>query len=274
MFALLDTVPQGRMLREGALIVFGGRPNSGKSSLFNALLGLERSIVTEVPGTTRDAVEADALLEGFPFRLVDTAGLRSTEDRVEALGIEVARKYLAAADILLYCAPAREPVGNEEIAFLTESGARQTVLARTKSDLLSGAEVGVGDVSSHTALEGHGGPFVAPAVPNVLGPVDVSVVTGAGLGKLRGEIVGAAFAGMGGGAAGAGTIITSERQRRALEGAAAEVRSFIGALDADVEMVVAAVHLGAAVTALEDLIGVVTTDDVLDVLFARFCVGK
>src|SRR5438034_482317 len=100
---LLDSAPEGERLREGALLVTAGRPNAGKSSLFNALLGTERAIVTEVPGTTRDAVEAHAVLEGFPFRLVDTAGLRDSDDRIERLGIEVSRKYLAASDLVLFC---------------------------------------------------------------------------------------------------------------------------------------------------------------------------
>jgi len=100
---LVDTASEGERLREGALLVIAGRPNAGKSSLFNALLGTERAIVTEVPGTTRDAVEAHAVLEGFPFRLVDTAGLRDSNDRIERLGIEVSRRYLAAADLVLFC---------------------------------------------------------------------------------------------------------------------------------------------------------------------------
>src|SRR5207302_7672911 len=106
---LLATAPEGERLREGALLVIAGPPNAGKSSLFNALLGRERAIVTEVPGTTRDAIEAAAVLEGFPFRLVDTAGLRQSEDRVERMGIDVARRYLDAADLILFC----EDAGDE-----------------------------------------------------------------------------------------------------------------------------------------------------------------
>src|SRR5439155_359096 len=87
---LIATAPEGERLREGALLVIAGRPNAGKSSLFNALLGRERAIVTEVPGTTRDAIEAYAVIAGFPFRLVDTAGLRAIVDRVDKIGIVVA----------------------------------------------------------------------------------------------------------------------------------------------------------------------------------------
>src|SRR2546427_8068488 len=112
---LLATAPEGERLREGALVVIAGRPNAGKSSLFNALLGTERAIVTEIPGTTRDAIEAHAVIEGFPFRLVDTAGLRDSGDRVERLGIEVSRRYLGAADLIVFCEEAGEGgAGKEE----------------------------------------------------------------------------------------------------------------------------------------------------------------
>jgi len=247
---LIATAPEGERLREGALLVIAGRPNVGKSSLFNALLGRERAIVTEVPGTTRDAIEAHGVLEGFPFRLVDTAGLRESDDRVERLGIEVSRKYLAAADLVLFCEDHRETgTGKRERdardEFLAQVSA-PVVFVRTKSDL---------DTPSD-------GPFVA-----------VSVVTGEGLAELKRGLAEAAF----GRLLALGDVepvVTRARHREALERALAEVEGFQTARKGGVDAVAAATHLRAAVGALDDLIGVVTPDDVLDRVFASFCVGK
>ena len=234
---LLRTAPEGERLREGALLVIAGRPNAGKSSLFNALLGSERAIVTEIPGTTRDAIEAHAVIEGFPFRLIDTAGLRESEERVEKLGIEVSRKYLAAADLVLFCEESEDPA---RATFLAQVRA-PVVVVRTKADLGGG--------------EG------------------VSVVTGAGLDTLRKRLAEVAF----GQLLALGDVepvVTRARHRTALERALAELDAFSGARASGVDAAATATHLRAAVLALDDLIGVVTPDDVLDRVFATFCVGK
>jgi len=234
---LLATAPEGERLREGALLVIAGRPNAGKSSLFNALLGAERAIVTEIPGTTRDAIEAHAVIEGFPFRLVDTAGLRESEERVERLGIEVSRKYLAAADLVLFCEEEDDPV---RATFLAQVQA-PVVVVRTKADLSGGD--------------------------------GVSVITGAGLDALRQRLAEVAF----GHLLALGDVepvVTRARHRAALERALAELDGFWAARAAGVDAAAAATHLTAAATALDDLIGVVTPDDVLDRVFATFCVGK
>lgn len=247
---LLGTAPEGERLREGALLVIAGPPNAGKSSLFNALLGSERAIVTEIPGTTRDAIEAHTVIEGFPFRLVDTAGLRESEDRVEKIGIEVSRRYLGAADLVLFCEEAGERgMGNSGVrdAFLAECRAA-VVVARTKADLLPGPE------------------------PRASNPA-VSVVTGAGLAELRRALAEAAF----GRLLNLGDVepvITRARHRAALERALAELDGFWRARESGVDTAAAATHLRAGVTALDDLIGAVTPDDVLDRVFAAFCVGK
>ncbi|HET7295735.1 MAG TPA: tRNA uridine-5-carboxymethylaminomethyl(34) synthesis GTPase MnmE [Gemmatimonadales bacterium] len=249
---LLETAPEGERLREGALLVIAGPPNAGKSSLFNALLGRDRAIVTDVPGTTRDAIEAHTVLEGFPFRLVDTAGLRESDERVERLGIEVSRKYLAAADLILFCEEAGEEGaetgdGVERDTFL--AGCRAPIaLVRTKADLLR-----------------------VPRPPSRV-PF-VSVVTGAGLAELKRSLAEAAF----GRLLSLGDVepvVTRARHRTSLARALAEVEAFHAARGAGVDTAAAATHLRAAAGALDDLIGVMTPDDVLDRVFASFCVGK
>ena len=242
---LLKTAPEGERLREGALLVIAGRPNAGKSSLFNALLGTERAIVTEIPGTTRDAIEAHAVIEGFPFRLVDTAGLRESDERIEQLGIEVSRKYLAAADLVLFCETG-DGGGGTEGAFI-ETCTAPVVRARTKADLLP--------------------------VPRPASPVPVSVVTGEGLPELRRQLAEVAF----GRLLALGDVepvVTRARHRAALERALGELGEFWTARTSGIDAAAAATHLRAAVVALDDLIGAVTPEDVLDRVFAAFCVGK
>ena len=242
---LLATAPEGEMLREGALVVLAGRPNAGKSSLFNALLGTERAIVTEVPGTTRDALEASLSIEGYPFRLVDTAGLRDTADRVEGIGIEVARRYLAAADLVVFCAPAGRPLNDDEREFLRSRPAEHTLLVRTLAD--QAPEHGEG--------------------------IAVSALAGTGLSELRGALLGAAFGGILA-EAGEAPLVTRERHARALRLAADEVSLFLGSWSEGLPMEFATTHLRAAAGALEDLLGAITPDDVLGRVFGQFCVGK
>jgi tRNA modification GTPase len=250
---LLATAPEGERLHEGALLVIAGRPNAGKSSLFNALLGTERAIVTELPGTTRDAIEAAAVIEGFPFRLVDTAGLRASEDRVEKLGIEVSRKYLAAADLVLFCeegAGSTEQSDPERDGFLAHCAA-PVVVVSTKVDLAASPR----------------------PIPSFRPSVAVSAVTGEGLAQLRRRLAEVAF----GKLLALGDVepvVTRARHRTALERALAEVDAFARARAEGVDTAAAATHLRAAVGALDDLIGAVTPDDVLDRVFASFCVGK
>jgi tRNA modification GTPase len=241
---LLATAPEGERLRHGALAVIAGRPNAGKSSLFNALLGAERAIVTDLPGTTRDAIDAPASCDGFPFRLVDTAGLREDGDVVERLGIEVSRRYLQAADIVVFCVEAGRAITAEEREFVAGAAA-PVVLARTKADLgLANAE-----------------------------GIAVSVLTGAGLLELRQRLAGTAFASLARGGDVA-PFVTRARHREALGRAETELAEFAAARRSGLDAAVAATHLRAAVTALEGIVGVVSAEDVLDRVFVDFCVGK
>ncbi len=243
---LSRTAAEGERLRGGALAVIAGRPNAGKSSLFNALVGRERAIVTEVPGTTRDAIEAPVTCGGFPFRLIDTAGLCSTEDRVERLGVEVSHRYLDAADVVIFCGECGRRLEPAEQEFLEKLNGR-VVMVRTKADI-SPPSVGESGIR-------------------------VSAISGEGLPELRTELARFAFAHLSG-QADLEPLVTRERHRAALQVALEETEAFRDCRIAGLEGAVAAVHLQAAVGALEDIIGVVTADDVLDRVFASFCVGK
>jgi len=250
---LLETASDGALLREGALTVIAGRPNAGKSSLLNALCGFERAIVTEEPGTTRDAVEVVVSLAGYPFRLVDTAGLRDSAGKVESIGIEVARRYLASADVVLFCAEAGRPLSDEEAAFLNEIESGIVMRVRTKCDLRKASPPGA-DVEVDPEIE-------------------VSAVSGEGLADLRDRLVGRVFSGVLGGR-GEEPLITRERHARDLRTARAEMEAFREARRTRVAPEVAATHLKAATHALEELVGVVATDDLLGRVFSEFCVGK
>lgn len=252
---MLDLVPEGELLRDGALTVMAGRPNSGKSSLFNTLLGFERAIVTEEPGTTRDAIEALVSVEGYPFRVVDTAGLGEHAGRVERMGIEVARSYLERADIVLLCVEAGREPGADETEFLAEyvrPDMSRILVLRTKADL-------------HPE---HG-------KANVLGQgteVRISAHTGEGIPELREALLQRAFSGIR--REEEIPIVTRERQVRCLTRAWEDLEAFREARADGLPTEVAGTHVQDATLALEDLLGAVTTDDVLDVVFSSFCVGK
>jgi tRNA modification GTPase len=256
---LLALAPEGEMLREGALTVIAGRPNAGKSSLFNVLVGFERAIVTEHPGTTRDAIEAVVGVEGYPFRLVDTAGLRDEAGYIEGIGIEVARSYLTRADIVLFCVEDGRPLDREEQEFLSgispdpESG--HVIVVRTKADRCetSGSESG-----SEEAAD----------MPSVR----FSAVAGTGVTRLRELMLDAVYSGLRSEAE--APLVTRRRHVRALEDARSDLAAFEAARASGLPAEIVATHLQDATLRLEELLGVVTTEDLLDAVFSSFCVGK
>lgn len=285
--ALLATASAGELAREGALVVIAGVPNAGKSSLFNALLGRQRALVTPVPGTTRDAIEATMDVGAWPVRLVDTAGLRETTDVVERLGIEVSERYLAAAELVLACGETDDEVRRaaEVAGGMTEA---TVVPVRTKADLEDVADgARASDVEAGTDALGvpprhhHGAtPAIdhhrASAANIESAPLRVSAERGDGLGALVSAIEAALSARHGAIAASAETpLVTRTRHRRALEEARSELDAFARAWDEEeLPAPVAAVHLRSAVHALESLVGSVDVEDVLGRLFSTFCVGK
>jgi tRNA modification GTPase len=249
---LLRTAPEGELLREGAVSVLAGRPNSGKSSLFNALLGQERAIVTELPGTTRDALEAVVSLQGYPFRLVDTAGLHETDERVEKIGVEVARRYLTGADVILYCVELGRDLGEDEKDFLEVFSHIPMVVVRTKADLVAEGRRAVNEGGNE---------------------IIVSMTTGEGIGRLRDVLPSLVYRGLVE-QVGDAPVVTRRRHADGIRRAKEELRAFRDALAQGVPAEVAATHLRPAETALEELLGIIPRDEILDRLFSEFCIGK
>ena len=241
---------EGKILREGALVVIAGAPNAGKSSLMNALLGERRAIVSDVPGTTRDSIEEWLDVGGWPVRLVDTAGLRETDDAIEGEGVERARELVARADVVVRLTPAGEPFDSRLSAVDCRGPTVIDVLS--KCDLSS-------DLQPST---------FQPSTFNLSSPIPVSSKTGEGLDALRGAIA-------------------AELARRADEGRAdsagegfsggdaaalARARAALAAPSRDIVLLANA--LRGAAGALGEATGAEYSADLLDALFSRFCVGK
>lgn len=256
--SLLETAPAGEVIKKGAVVVIAGPPNVGKSSLFNSVLGTERAIVTDIPGTTRDAIESTVDTKPWPIRLIDTAGLRETDDVVEKIGIEVSAKYLASADAILACGDSPESIDQtvrEIMVHLKNSGTARTdipiVRIHTKADRIGHQQPLNGDdtfyVSSHT---GEG-------IRNMLD--GISGILGNRYGSLAVDA----------------PVLTRQRHIYALTTAREELKTFAQIWESEtVPPVIAAVHLRAATHALEEVVGSIDLEDILDRLFSSFCVGK
>jgi tRNA modification GTPase len=243
---LLSTLPVAQLGQSGAVVVLAGVPNSGKSSLFNALIGEQRAIVTEHPGTTRDAIDVFIEAEPYPWRLVDTAGLRGATDPVERLGVEVSGQWLARADVVLICGTRAHDRGTAEAGIRGRTTA-SVVRVQTMVD----------------ASESEAGADVA-----------VSAMTGHGLDALR-HVVGETLAVRHPRPPADTPVITRARHERALSQARGELTLFLAAWESrTLPATIAATHVHAAILALDSLIGAVDLDEVLDRVFARFCVGK
>ena len=249
--ALLQTAARGRRLRDGVVCALVGRPNAGKSSLLNALAGYERAIVTDRPGTTRDTVEAAVSLAEIPFRLIDTAGLRASDDPAEQLGVARSRAAMDEADVVLLVCDGTAIPGDEERALLAELGER-AVVVRSKADR----------PAAWDALPG--GETVA-----------VSARTGAGLAELE-AVLGRRGAALlpAARAEEQGLMLTNARQTDAVRRALEAVRRAEEGLGAGLPPDLLLTDVEDALAALGELTGRTVREDVTDRIFSRFCVGK
>ena len=257
---LLDSYQLGALLRDGVRVVIGGRPNAGKSTLLNALLGRDRAIVSATPGTTRDEIEAEAEIRGLRFRFVDTAGLRAAADAVEAEGVRRARRSIETGDVLLYVYDLTRGMDDGERAFLRSLPASQpglsVLLVGNKRDLVSGEASPPDGVGARflpiSAREGVADPAALEALVDTL----VETVT-AGLSR-----------------ADASPVVMNQRHRAHLRAALDAVRAARRALAADASGDALALDLRIALHELGAITGAITNEDVLDQIFSRFCIGK
>lgn len=248
---LLSTWDEGRLLREGARVVIMGRPNAGKSTLFNALLGTDRSIVTEIAGTTRDVIEESLVLDGVPLRILDTAGLRETECLIEQEGIRRARAHSAAADIAVYLIDCSQPSCAEDGEHLARLDPKRTLVVLNKAD--SRCRDFKFEISNFISIE-------------------TSLLNGTGIAEVR-----AAMAEKLGGVSRAPAhSVISERHRNLLEQARVELIEARRKVTEEGEpgAAEAADHLRAVLETLSQVTGRVYHNELLDNIFSRFCIGK
>ena len=250
--ALLGTFARGRVLKSGAATAIVGAPNAGKSSLLNALVGYDRAIVTDIAGTTRDTVEEKVLVGGVLLRLTDTAGIRNSADRIEAMGVERSRQAAQRAALALLVLDGSQTLTDEdEQAMAAAEQTPRLLVLVNKSDLPQKLDTAA----------------LAERFPRVL---HISAQTGAGLDALA-EAVAALYPA---GETPAGELLTNARQADAVERALSAVAEARGALDMGMTPDVVLTDCEAALEALGELNGKRIREDLVDTIFSRFCVGK
>jgi tRNA modification GTPase len=252
---LLGSAHLGTLIRDGVRVVIGGRPNAGKSTLLNALVGTDRAIVSHIPGTTRDEIEAEAEIEGLSFRFIDTAGLRETTDVVEKEGVRRTHQAIERSSVLLYVYDATIGLDQEEQAFLDRLRSQKEhlplIVVANKADLTNGLEPSASGLQAISAKD-------ALRDPTMLDGLRAGLVQ-----SVHGSMAGAD----------ASLVVTNERHRQHLMAALEAIKSARSKLDAASGDILA-LDLRRALDELGAITGEVTSDDILGQIFSRFCIGK
>ncbi|HEY9172519.1 MAG TPA: tRNA uridine-5-carboxymethylaminomethyl(34) synthesis GTPase MnmE [Verrucomicrobiae bacterium] len=250
MDALLRTANEGQILRHGLRTAIVGRPNVGKSSLLNQLLGRDRAIVSPRPGTTRDTIEETANIRGLPVVFVDTAGLREAHDEVELEGIRRSHEAVSRAELLLHVLDVSEPLTPEDERFLAEFAGKKRILVGNKSDLprrLEGTSI-QGPLVEVSCRSGQGIETLKDAIKEL-----------AWAGEIRSEML---------------EVMINSRHQDALSRARAAVLNAGEALRRGMSLEFVAVDLRCGVDAVGEVVGKTATEDLLDLIFSQFCIGK
>ncbi len=254
---LLRTANEGQILRRGIRAAIIGRPNAGKSSLLNQLLGHERAIVSHLAGTTRDTIEETANVRGIPVVFIDTAGLREAKDEIESEGIRRSRESLAKAELILHVLDASEPLHVEDEKLLAEFAPKQRIIVCNKADLPRQLKP-----ASDFRLQTSDSPAA----------VDVCSKTGAGLEALKDAIKALVWSGSI--TAEMAQVTINSRHQEALKRASASLRLALDAMRGDASLEFVALDLRQGIAAVGEIVGKTTTEDLLDAVFSQFCIGK
>lgn len=249
--SLLKSSKRGKVLREGIKTLILGRPNVGKSSLLNALLKENRAIVTDIPGTTRDTIEEVLDLDGIPLNLIDTAGIRETEDTVELIGVEKAKSQIENADLVLVLLDSSEELSTEDVDILEYAKDKEKIVIINKTDLE--AKLDLDKLKDYKYIM-------------------MSIVDGTGIDELQEEIKRMFFEDK---ITSSDDIMVSNiRHIEALRRASTSLQSAIGDLEVGVPLDLVEVDLNICIDELGNITGKTTTEDVLDRIFSEFCIGK
>jgi tRNA modification GTPase len=251
---LLQRIDQGRKIREGLMIVIAGRPNVGKSSLLNTFLQEERAIVTEIPGTTRDIIEAQIQIQGIPIRLVDTAGMRRTDNPIEKIGIQKAEQYLGEADLILFILDGGEPLTDEDRSILEKLQGRPALIVINKADLPQ-------QIQPEQFSEFEPRNIIA-----------LSLQTKQGFDRLVQRII--ERVGIGEIAVDDRPLLSRIRHKHALEHGLEALESFTAGLSAGSSEDLLAVDLRCCLEAIGEITGKKVSDEIIQGIFAQFCIGK
>jgi tRNA modification GTPase len=246
---LLRTANEGQILRRGIRAAIIGRPNAGKSSLLNQLLGHDRAIVSPIPGTTRDTIEETANIRGLPVVFIDTAGLREARDEIEVEGIRRSHESLQKAEFILHVFDVSEPLTDADKKYLAEFSGKKRILVRNKIDLPARLELPEGPRASDVCcITGKGVETLKDAIKELIWS-----------GEIKTEML---------------QVMINSRHQDALNRAREASLRSITALRAGETLELAAMDLRIAVNAVGEIVGKTTTEDLLDMIFSQFCIGK
>ena len=249
--AIANTYKSGHLIREGLRVAIVGRPNVGKSSLFNALVGSDRAIITDIAGTTRDQIHERFTIGDIPISLIDTAGLRETTDVVESIGVGRAKATMADSDLVIVMADASEPAAEEDRAIIDSVEGLNFIVAANKVDKMQNRQL----ACVHSLIE----------------TVLISAKTGEGLDDLRAAMIRPFSTDD---ASSTGFLITDARHYDLFVRAGAELEQSIGQLQEKLSEEIVLIGLHSALRYLGEVTGETTTEDMLTRIFSTFCIGK